>query len=154
MREVRRSALVAQPPQRMFALINDIESYPQFLPWCTSAQVQSRSDSQIIASIGVRRGPLNAQFTTRNELTADHHIAMRLVSGPFKTLEGDWTLTPVAVPGQQPGCRVDLLLRFAFANRLSGLVFEPLFEETAASLVDAFVARARVLAALADHDRR
>ena len=152
MREVRRTALIGQPPERMFALINDIESYPQFLPWCTSAQVQSRSDRQIIATIGVRRGPLNAQFTTRNELTADHHIGMHLVSGPFKTLEGDWTLTPVAVPGQ-PGCRVDLLLRFAFANRLSGLVFEPLFEETAASLVDAFVARARVLAALADHDR-
>jgi ribosome-associated toxin RatA of RatAB toxin-antitoxin module len=146
MREVRRSALVAQSPQRMFALINDIESYPQFLPWCTSARVQSRNEHEIIASVGVRRGALNAEFTTRNELTPDRHIAMRLVSGPFKTLEGDWTLTPVAVPGQ-PGCRVDLLLRFAFANRLAGMVFEPLFEDTAASLVDAFVARARALAA-------
>jgi ribosome-associated toxin RatA of RatAB toxin-antitoxin module len=131
----------------MFALINDIESYPQFLPWCTSAQVQSRTDREIIASIGVRRGALNAQFTTRNALTPDGHIAMRLVSGPFRTLEGDWTITPVEVPGQ-PGCRVELLLRFAFANRLAGLVFEPLFEETAVSLVDAFVARARALAAV------
>jgi ribosome-associated toxin RatA of RatAB toxin-antitoxin module len=130
----------------MFALINDIESYPQFLPWCTSAQVQSRTDREIIASVGVRRGALNAQFTTRNELTANRHIAMRLVSGPFKMLEGDWTFTPVAVPGQ-PGCRVDLVLRFALANRLTALVFEPLFEETAVSLVDAFVARARALAA-------
>jgi ribosome-associated toxin RatA of RatAB toxin-antitoxin module len=153
MREVRRSALVAQTPQRMFALINDIESYPQFLPWCTSAQVQSRSDREIIASIAVRRGALDAKFTTRNTLTADRHISMRLISGPFKTLEGDWTLTPLAAPGQA-GCRVDLLLRFAFANRLAGLLFEPLFEETAASLVDAFVARARGLAASAAHERR
>ena len=130
----------------MFALINDIESYPLFLPWCTSAQVQSRTEREIIASIDVHRGALNAQFTTRNELTANRHIAMRLVSGPFKTLEGDWTFTPVEVPGQ-PGCRVDLLLRFAFANRLTGMVFEPLFEQTAASLVDAFVARARSLGA-------
>jgi ribosome-associated toxin RatA of RatAB toxin-antitoxin module len=130
----------------MFALINDIESYPQFLPWCTSAHVQSRTDRELIASIGVRRGPLNSQFTTRNELTPNRHISMRLVSGPFKTLEGDWTLTPVEVPGQ-PGCRVDLVLRFAFANRLAAVVFEPLFEDTAASLVDAFVARARALAA-------
>ena len=145
MREVRRTALVAQPPERMFALINDIESYPQFLPWCTSAHVQSRTDRELIASIGVRRGPLNSQFTTRNELTANRHISMRLVSGPFKTLEGDWTFTPVNVPGHS-GCRVDLVLRFAFANRLAALVFEPLFEETAASLVDAFVARARALA--------
>ena len=146
MREVRRSALIAQPPARMFALINDIESYPLFLPWCTSAQVQSRSEREIIASISVRRGALNAQFTTRNELTANRHIAMRLVSGPFRILEGDWTLAPVEVPGQ-PGCRVDLWLRFAFANRLTGMVFEPLFEQTVVSLMDAFVARARVLAA-------
>ena len=146
MREVRRSALIAQPPQRMFALINDIESYPQFLPWCTSAHVQSRSEREIIATIAVRRGALSSSFTTRNELTADHRISMRLVSGPFKTLEGEWTLTPVELPGQ-PGCRVDLLMRFAFANRLTGMVFEPLFEETAVSLVDAFVARARALAA-------
>ena len=130
----------------MFALINDIENYPQFLPWCTSAQVLSRTEQEIVASIVVRRGALNAQFTTRNELTANRHIAMRLVSGPFKTLDGDWTFTPVEVPGQ-PGCRVDLLLRFAFANRLTGMVFEPLFEQTAASLVDAFVARARSLGA-------
>jgi ribosome-associated toxin RatA of RatAB toxin-antitoxin module len=146
MREVRRTALIGQPPERMFALINDIESYPQFLPWCTSAHVQSRTERELIASIGVRRGPLNCQFTTRNELTANRHIAMRLVSGPFKTLEGDWSFTPVDVPGQ-PGCRVDLVLRFAFANRLAAMVFEPLFEDTAASLVDAFAARARALAA-------
>lgn len=146
MREVRRTALVAQSPQRMFALINDIESYPQFLPWCTSAQVLSRTDREILASVGVRRGPLNSQFTTRNALTANRHIAMQLVSGPFKTLEGDWTFTPVAMP-EQPGCRIDLVLRFAFANRLAAMVFEPLIEETAASLVDAFVARARALAA-------
>ena len=146
MREVRRTALIGQTPERMFALINDIESYPQFLPWCTSAHVQSRTERQLIASVAVRRGPLNSQFTTRNELTPNRHIAMRLVSGPFKTLEGDWTFTPVDVPGQ-PGCRVDLVLRFAFANRLAAMVFEPAFEETAASLVDAFVARARALAA-------
>ena len=146
MKEVRRSALVAQPPQRMFALINDIESYPQFLPWCTRAQVQSRSDREIIASVEVRRGALHSQFTTRNELEADRRIRIRLVSGPFKTLEGEWTFVPVAVPGQL-GCRVDLLLRFAFANRLTAIVFEPLFEHTVASMVDAFVTRARALAA-------
>jgi ribosome-associated toxin RatA of RatAB toxin-antitoxin module len=149
MKEVRRSALVAQPPERMFALINDIESYPQFLPWCASAQVQSRNDQEIIASIGVRRGALHAQFTTRNELEANRRIRIQLLSGPFDTLEGEWTFVPVAAPGQ-PGCRVDLLLRFAFANRLTAMVFEPLFEQTVVSMVDAFVTRARALAA---HER-
>jgi ribosome-associated toxin RatA of RatAB toxin-antitoxin module len=144
MREFRRSALIAHSPQRMFALINDIESYPQFLPWCTAAQVLSRSDTEILASITVRRGALHAQFTTRNELTANRDIRMHLVSGPFQVLEGQWTLTAVQSPGQC-GCRVDLMMRFAFANRLTGLVFEPLFEQTAGSLVDAFVARARAV---------
>ena len=70
MREVKRSALVAQPPQRMFALINDIESYPQFLPWCTHAQVQSRTTQEIIASIGVRRGALQRRVHHPQQLTA------------------------------------------------------------------------------------
>ena len=64
MREVKHSALVAQPPSRLFALINDIESYPQFLPWCTRAKVQSRSEREIVATVGVKRGPLHAEFTT------------------------------------------------------------------------------------------
>ncbi|MGH8276651.1 MAG: type II toxin-antitoxin system RatA family toxin, partial [Steroidobacteraceae bacterium] len=68
MREVKRSALVNQPPAAVFALINDIESYPQFLPWCTHASVQSRSPLEIVATIGVRHGGLRGEFTTRNAL--------------------------------------------------------------------------------------
>lgn len=141
MREVRRSATVQQPPARMYELINDIESYPQFVPGCTRARVESRSPQEIVATLGVRRGPLNAEFTTRNELDPDRRIFMRLLRGPFKMLEGEWTLTPVG----RGGCRIDLMIRFAFANRLSAVLFEPLFQETAASLVDAFVARALAL---------
>ena len=66
MREVKRSALINKPPAEVFALINDIESYPQFLPWCTHARVQSRTESQIVATIGVRKGALQGEFTTRN----------------------------------------------------------------------------------------
>lgn len=139
MREIRRSALVAQPPGRMFALINDIESYPQFVPGCTRARIESRSEREIVASMTIERGAMRAEFTTRNELEPDTRIAMKLVRGPFRELEGEWRLTPI----DAAGCRVELMLRFAFANPLSALIFEPLFETTAASLVDAFVARAR-----------
>jgi ribosome-associated toxin RatA of RatAB toxin-antitoxin module len=142
MREVTRSALVAQPPGRMFALINDVERYPEFVPGCTHARVESRTPTEIIATLGVRRGPLQAEITTRNTLDADRRITMTLVRGPFRELVGEWTLTPVG----DAGCRVELFMRFAFANRMSALVFEPIFEQTAASLVDAFVARARALA--------
>ncbi|HTX25101.1 MAG TPA: type II toxin-antitoxin system RatA family toxin [Steroidobacteraceae bacterium] len=141
MREVKRAATVAQPPSRLYELINDIERYPQFVPGCTHARVEARSGNEIVATLGVRRGPLRAQFTTRNELDPDRRIHMTLVRGPFRMLEGEWTLTPVG-PG---ACRIELAVRFAFANRLSAMLFEPLFQETAESLVDAFVARAQAV---------
>jgi ribosome-associated toxin RatA of RatAB toxin-antitoxin module len=139
MREVKRSALVNRPPAELFALINDIESYPQFLPWCTHARVLSRTEREIVATIGVRKGPLHGEFTTRNELDPDKRISMRLVSGPFRTLEGEWVLTPIG----ENGSRAELSMRFAFKNALSALLFEQKFAETMASLVDAFVTRAR-----------
>jgi len=139
MREVKRSALVGKPPAELFALINDIESYPQFLPWCTHAHVQSRSATELLATIGVRQGALHGEFTTRNTLNPGRSISMQLVSGPFRELHGEWLLTPL----EANGCRVELTMRFAFKNPLTGLLFEPLFAETVASLVDAFVARAR-----------
>ena len=79
MREIKHSALVAQPPARVFDLINDIESYPTFVPWCTHAKVLSRSDREIVATIGVHRGPLQSEFTTRNELEQDRRAAARVV---------------------------------------------------------------------------
>ena len=167
MREIKHSALVAQPPRRLFDLINDIDSYPSFIPWCTHAKVLSRSDREIVATIGVQRGPLQSEFTTRNELEQDRRILMHLVSGPFKMLEGEWLLTPIAQAGSQPatvgsaaaghgdakplavsegtGCRVQLTMKFAFKNALTAVLFEQKFAETASSLMDAFVARARAL---------
>ena len=141
MREVKRSALVNRPPAQLFALINDIESYPQFLPWCTHARVLSRTADEIIATIGVRQGTLHGEFTTRNTLQPDRRIDMSLVSGPFRTLAGEWRLTPI----DPEGCRVELTMRFAFSHRLTALLFEPKFAATIGSLVDAFVARARSL---------
>ena len=146
MREVKRSALVAQPPSRLFALINDIESYPRFLPWCTNARVESRSEREIVATIGVKRGPLHGSFTTRNELEPERRILMHLLRGPFRSLEGEWLLSPVG----EAGCRVELAMRFAFKSSLHGLLFEQIFADTASSLVDAFVARSRATPAAAD----
>ncbi len=139
MREVKRSALVSKPPSVLFTLINDIESYPLFLPWCTHARVQSRSEREIVATVGVKQGPLKGEFTTRNELDADRRILMHLVSGPFRTLEGEWLLTPIGADG----CRAELTMKFAFKSSLSAILFEQKFAETVSSLMDAFVSRAR-----------
>ena len=139
MREVKRSALIAESPARMYALINDIERYPEFVPWCTAARVESRKEGEIVATLTIKRGPLRAEFTTRNLLEPGKRVLMQFVSGPFSVLEGLWTLTPLG----DLGCRVELEMRFEFANRVAGTLFAPLFEDTAASLVDAFVKRAR-----------
>jgi ribosome-associated toxin RatA of RatAB toxin-antitoxin module len=141
MREVKRSALVNKPPAELFALINDIESYPQFLPWCTHARVVSRTPAEIVATLGVRQGALHGEFTTRNTLESDRRIHMQLVSGPFRTLEGEWRLTPL----EPDGCRIELSMRFAFSQRLAVMLFEARFASTIGSLLDAFVARARSL---------
>jgi ribosome-associated toxin RatA of RatAB toxin-antitoxin module len=139
MREVKRSALVAQSPARLFAIISDVESYPRFVPGCTHARIESRAPHEVIATIGVRRGALHTEFTTRNEMQPDRRVTMHLVRGPFQVLEGEWLLTPIGTDG----CRVELTMRFAFSNPVSAVIFEPLFAATVGSLMDAFVARAR-----------
>lgn len=142
MRELTRAALIGKSPDLIYALINDIEAYPGFVPWCTRAVVESRGEREIVATLGVRRGPLSTEFTTRNTLEPGRSVAMEQLRGPFSMLRGLWTLTPIG----DAGTRIELTLRFAFANRLTAAVFEPMFEETAGSLVDAFVARARAVA--------
>ncbi|HTU67386.1 MAG TPA: type II toxin-antitoxin system RatA family toxin [Steroidobacteraceae bacterium] len=139
MREVKRSALIAESPARMYRLVNEIERYPEFVPGCVAARVESRTATEVVATLSIKRGPLRAEFTTRNLLEPDQRVLMQLVSGPFRVLEGLWTFAPLG----ELGCRVQLEMRFEFANRVAGALFEPLFEDTAASLVDAFVKRAR-----------
>ena len=138
MRELKRSALIGQPPARLFALISDVERYPEFVPGCTHAHIESRAPHAIVATIRVKRGALQAEFTTRNELEPDRRVTMHLVRGPFRLLDGEWLLTPIGTQG----CRVELTMRFAFSNPVSAIIFEPLFAATVGSLMDAFVARA------------
>jgi ribosome-associated toxin RatA of RatAB toxin-antitoxin module len=139
MREVKRSALIAESPAQMYRLVNEIERYPEFVPWGAGARVESRTDAEVVATLSIKRGPLRAEFTTRNLLEPEKRVLMQFVSGPFRVLEGLWTFTALG----DLGCRVELEMRFEFANRIAGTLFEPLFEDTAASLVDAFVKRAR-----------
>jgi ribosome-associated toxin RatA of RatAB toxin-antitoxin module len=147
MREVKRSALIAASAARLYALINDVERYPEFLPWCHSAVVKQRDSGQVVATLGVRKGPLRMHFTTRNVLQPERSVRIELVDGPFRSLQGLWTLTPIESPATASaplaGCRVDLQLRFEFAGSLTSALLEPAFEAMATSLFDAFLARAR-----------
>lgn len=135
---INRSALVPYSPAEMYSLVNDIDSYPQFLPWCKSARVLSRDDDEVRASLELARGGFEKSFTTCNRLQKNKMIEMRLVEGPFRHLEGFWRFEPL---GEQ-ACKVSLDMDFEFANKLVGLALGPLFNQIANTLVDSFCKRA------------
>lgn len=136
---VDRSALVPYSAGQMYSLVNDIESYPQFLPWCRSSRILARSDDQVKATIEMVKGPMHRSFTTCNRLQAPEQIEMRLVSGPFKHLQGDWQFTTL----REGTCKVALRLEFEFANALLRLTIGPIFNRIADTMVDSFCQRAR-----------
>jgi ribosome-associated toxin RatA of RatAB toxin-antitoxin module len=142
MRQIRRSALVAASPEHMFELINDVARYPEFVPGCAAAEVLERGEDSLLARLTVGSGALRTTFVTRNHLQAPHAIDMELEEGPLRSLSGKWRLTPVAA-GDVAGCRVELDLTFEVKGGLLGMAMGPMIERVAASLVDAFVARAR-----------
>lgn len=141
MREVKRSALVPYTPDQMFALVEDIESYPQFVPWIAAAQLLERTPQQVIGRLEMQRGGVRESFVTRNTLTRPAEIALDLVEGPFKALLGRWTFEPIA----DRGTRVTLSIRFEFSNALLSMLLSRTFEKNSGELVDAFVARARAV---------
>jgi ribosome-associated toxin RatA of RatAB toxin-antitoxin module len=149
MRQIKRSALVPVSPRQMFQLINDIESYPQFVPGCAKAQVLERGSDVLCARLTVGTGMLTTSFVTRNRLQPDQKIHMALVEGPLESLDGVWTLTPVYKPGTEEvlGCKVELELQFEVAAGLKGLAIGSMVERLAGSLVEAFVKRSAELAA-------
>jgi ribosome-associated toxin RatA of RatAB toxin-antitoxin module len=141
MRQVERSALVPYTPAQMFALVQDIEGYPQFVPWVSAAQVISRTESEVIGQLEMERSGLREKFTTRNVLMPPNRMDLKLVDGPFKVLEGIWSFDAIG----DKGTRIGLSIRFEFANPMLSFMLSKTFEKSCAQLVDAFVARARTV---------
>lgn len=139
MREVTRSALVPYTPAQMYELVDDIESYPQFVPWVDGAREIERTEDFMVGSLEMHRGGLRERFTTRNTLAPPHSISLALVEGPFRVLEGRWNFDAIG----ERGTRVGLWMRFEFSNAILSLLLSHSFEKSCGELVDAFVARAR-----------
>ncbi len=138
---IQRSALVPHSARQMFDLVNDVDSYPEFLPWCSGAATLESGESHRIARVQMKKGPLSQQFTTRNDLTSDTEIRMSLIEGPFRHLNGQWQFTSI---GDQ-GCRVSFDVDFKFAGILLQKTLSPVFNEICVRMVDAFVERANHL---------
>jgi ribosome-associated toxin RatA of RatAB toxin-antitoxin module len=141
MRHVNRSALVPFSAQQMYDLVEDVEAYPQFLPWCAGAELQEKSVDSLQASIGIGLGAMHTSFTTRNRLMPPGHMSMELLDGPFSTLQGSWNFSQLG----DTGCEVQLQVDFEFASRAQDLLFGAGFEKICNELVDALVVRAQAL---------
>ena len=142
MKHVVRSILVPHPAPTMYALVNDVPSYPQFLPWCGGARILEQSDTHMKAAVDIAYLGVHQTFTTRNTLEADRRIGLALVSGPFSKLSGEWRFTPLG----DDGCKVEFELNYDF-DGLIGTLIAPVFDRIAATFVDAFVKRADALQA-------
>lgn len=135
---VEKSVLVGYSAQQMFDLVDQVEHYAQFLPWCGGATVQSRDEGAVIATVHIDFHHLKQSFTTENTRQVPHLIQMRLREGPFQTLDGLWRFTALTPEAS----KVELRLHYEFSNRLIESLVNPVFSLIAGNLVDAFVERA------------
>ena len=135
---VEKTVLVGYSAKQMFELVDAAEAYPQFLPWCSGAEVAYRDESRTRATLHVNYRGIKQSFTTENTKEAPTLMQVKLVSGPFRELDGTWRFTALA----EHACRIDFRLHYEFSNRLLEKLVGPVFSFIANTMVDAFVKRA------------
>ena len=139
MAQVIKSVLVAQSAQRMFELVDAVEKYSEFLPWCGGSECNFRDEKTTRATLHINYRGIRQSFSTENVKTPPALMQIRLIEGPFRTLEGSWRFTDL----NGRGCKVELSLHYEFASRLLEKLIGPVFGYIANSMVDAFVKRAQ-----------
>ncbi|RDI48051.1 type II toxin-antitoxin system RatA family toxin [Aquicella lusitana] len=138
---LKRSALVPYTSRQMFELVNGIEDYPRFLPWCHSSKIISRTEEEVVAELEINWKGIHKSFTTRNRLYPYERMTIELINGPLKHMEGIWQFQPL----DTHACKVLLDLEFEFAGGFIDRLFQPVFQHIANTLVDAFCKRATEL---------
>ena len=141
MKRIARSAIVEHSALEMYALVDGIEAYPEFLPWCVGAEVHERKPGATRATLTVGLHGLRHSFTTQNENRPGEAIDMQLVQGPFRRFHGEWRFVPLG----EHASRIEFTLEYEFSSRSLGRLLAPLFDGIADSMVEAFVRRAAEL---------
>ncbi len=136
---ISRSALLPYPASFMYDIVNQVEAYPEFLPWCGGARLHQADETSMEASIQISVVGLDQWFKTRNSMIPGESIELVLVDGPFKQLQGHWQFTPI----DDEGCKIELVLTFEFKRGLAAAVIAPAFTRIANTMVDSFCERAR-----------
>ena len=139
MKKINRSALLPYSAEQMYQLVNRVELYPQFLPWCGGASVESETESFMIATVTIAKAGLSQTFKTKNHLAPNQRIEMQLVDGPFKTLKGEWHFKAL----DQQACKILFEVEFEMKSGLLNMAIGPIFEQIASTFVDSFVKRAK-----------
>ncbi|MGK0405363.1 MAG: ribosome-associated toxin RatA of RatAB toxin-antitoxin module [Oleispira sp.] len=139
MTSIIRSALVMHSAEQMYGLVNDVESYPQFLLGCAATELVSKTDDELVASLTISRMGVNQTFTTRNKLQYPDRMELSLVDGPFDHFVGIWHFSRLS----DEACKVIFDIEFEVNNKLTGMALEVVFKQMAATMVDSFVQRAK-----------
>ncbi len=136
---VQKSALVKFSAQQMFDLVNDIESYPQFLPWCSGSRILKRGDDYVEAELMISKGGFKKSFSTRNKIDLGGKITVSLLDGPFTRLEGVWNFMPL----REDASKISLDLEFEMSGKLASLAFGAVFNQICNTMVSSFTNRAK-----------
>ncbi|MFQ6333307.1 type II toxin-antitoxin system RatA family toxin [Methylophilus sp. 3sh_L] len=138
MAQVEKTVLVMHSCEAMFQLVDAVETYADFLPWCGGSQVIERTDTVTQATIHIRYHGIQQHFTTRNLKQFPHRMEITLVDGPFKQLSGHWHFIPL----REDACKIEFKLEYVFANSLIERIIAPVFSHIANTFVDSFVKQA------------
>ncbi len=141
MAKFEKSVLIARSAQLMFDLVDNVEDYPQFLPWCNQTRVEFRDEKKTVATLHINYLSVKSHFTTENEKENPLRMTIRLVDGPFRRLEGLWCFKPLA----ENACKIEFQLSYEFSSKIFEKVIGPVFSQITNTFVDAFVRRADVV---------
>lgn len=144
MARVEKSVLVAHTPECMFDLVDRVENYPDFLPWCGGTELQHRDAHCTVATIHIAYMGIRQSFTTENTKIQPREMRIKLKDGPFSELEGDWLFLPLG----DEACKIEFRLQYVFSSRALETILAPVFSHITNSFVDAFVRRADEVYAL------
>jgi len=139
-KHVKKSVLLWYSPREMYELVIGVEHYPDFLPWCSGAEVLARHENGVTARLGLAYLGVRHAFTTRNENVPDESVVVKLVDGPFSLLDGTWLFRPLGSDGA--ACKIEFDMRYAFASPALEAVLSPVFDKVADTFVESFVKRA------------
>lgn len=141
MQRVRKSVLVPYSNAEMFKLVDDVERYPEFLPWCGGGQVVASRPDGKTARLDIDYHGVRAHFTTDNTNRPPDSIVITLRDGPFRHLHGEWRFNQL----EETACKIEFELAYEFATQLLDRVIGPVFNYIANTFIDAFVRRAHAV---------